>query len=59
MKNRNKVFIQVRNNKTGRWSNYQAASTFDEAIEEMRRLQTKFPNATLRVLDNNLTTHTI
>ena len=58
MKNRGKVFVQVKSKKTGRWSNYLAANTYDGAVEVMKKLQATFPDATLRVLDNNLTTHT-
>jgi hypothetical protein len=58
MKSRNKVFIQVKSKTTGRWQNYQSAKDYDEALTEMKKLQEKYPEATLRILDNNLTTHT-
>ena len=58
MKNRKNVFVQVKNKKTGRWSNYMASNTYDEAVAAMRETQEKYPDAELRVLDNNLTTHT-
>lgn len=58
MTNRKRVFVQVRNKTDGRWTNYKSANTYEEALVEMRKLQEKYPNATLRVLDNNLSTHT-
>lgn len=58
MKNRKKVYVQVRNKTNGHWSNYKGFDTFDEALEGLRELQEKYLTATLRVLDNNLTTHT-
>lgn len=58
MKNRKKVYVQVRNKMNGHWSNYMGFNTYDEALDGLRVLQEKYPNATLRVLDNNLTTHT-
>ena len=58
MKTRKKVYVQVRNKMNGHWSNYKAANTYDEAVDEMKKLQEKYPHATLRILDNNLITHT-
>ena len=58
IKNRKKVYVQVRNKMNGHWSNYKGENTYDEAVDEMKKLQEKYPNATFRILDNNLTTHT-
>ena len=58
MKTRKKVYVQVRNKTNGHWSNYKAGNTYDDALSEMKKLQQKYPNATFRILDNNLITHT-
>lgn len=58
MKKRNKVYVQVRNKMNGHWSNYKGFNTYDEAEEGLRELQEKYPTANLRVLDNNLSSHT-
>ena len=58
MKTRKKVYVQVRNKTNGHWSNYKGGNTYDDALSEMKKLQEKYPNATFRILDNNLITHT-
>ena len=39
MKNRKRVYVQVRNKTNGHWSNYKAKNTYDEAVDEMKKLQ--------------------
>lgn len=62
MKNRERVFIQAyssatRFSKAG-WFNYREYDTYEDAVKAMNKLQRENPEARLRVLDNNLTTHT-
>lgn len=59
---RKKIFIQVYDENTcrskSRWINYRGFNTYDEAVNELNALQKKYPDAKIRVLDNNLITHT-
>lgn len=52
-----RVYVQVKNQKTGRWTNYQSFKTYEEAAESLTELKETYPNAALRILDNNLVTH--
>lgn len=55
---RQRVYVQVLNNLRGRWTNYYSKPTVDEAYALLKELQEKYPNATFRVLDKNLISHT-
>ena len=54
---RNRVYVQVKNQSSGRWGNYTSKPTYDEAVCLMKELNQKYPDAIFRVLDNNLVTH--
>lgn len=54
---RQRVFVQVQSKFTGKWSNTKSAPTYEEALILMEKRKKKYPNATYRILDNNLFTH--
>ena len=58
MKKRARVYIQVLNQVSNKWRNYQSAPTVDEAEKLLRTFQAKYPDAIFRILNNNLVTHT-
>lgn len=53
-----RVYVQVFDRVSHRWSNYMSKPTFEEAEELLRNLQEQYPEAKLRILDNNKVTHT-
>lgn len=57
-KMRKKVFVQVYDQVYRRWHNYMGFDTYERAVEVMKNYQKEYPNAKVRVLDNNLITHT-
>lgn len=55
---RSRVYIQVFDQRSHRWNNYVSFRSYDEAVKNMKALQESYPEAKLRILDNNLSTHT-
>lgn len=58
MEKRSRVFVQVFDRYSHKWSNYMSKKTYEEAVELLKELEEKYPEAKLRVLDKNLVTHT-
>ena len=58
MTTRKRVYIQVYDQTFHRWSNYVSKPTYEEAKEVLRELQKEYPEAKLRIKDNNLITYT-
>lgn len=55
---RKRVYIQVFDTASHKWCNYLSKPTYEEAQEFLRELQANYPEAKLRIRDNNLITHT-
>ena len=55
---RRRVYIQVYDFSKHRFYNYTAFATYEEALEGLKELETKYPEAKFQILDKNLETHT-
>jgi hypothetical protein len=55
---RQRIFVQVQDQVNNRWKNYKSSNTYEEAELLLKDLQEKYPTAKLRILNNNLMTHT-
>lgn len=58
MEKRARVYVQVWDRCSHKWSNYLSRKTYEEAVELLKELEAQYPEAKLRVLDKNLITHT-